>query len=74
MYSNEIAIWDNEIYIGVKRPKKKIKKTKIKKIRKPAARGIDLEYCPWCDCRYQHRISAQHKRTAKHKYNFASKK
>jgi hypothetical protein len=76
MYSNEIGSWVNEIYIGVKRPdykpRKKVKKIKPKKIRVPAKRGIELDYCIYCDCHFQHRIAAQHKRCRKHLKNIAS--
>ena len=61
-------------------PKSKIKKKrevkegeKIKfkfrrsKIKKDQCAKV---YCPWCQCYYQHRIAAQHKRTQKHKNNY----
>lgn len=72
-----IGSWEIELYIGVRRPgyippkkSKKIKQKKEKPIKNIAKRGIDMDYCIYCNCKYQHRIASQHKKTAKHIKNF----
>ncbi len=63
-YEKVLGTYENEIYIFC-RPRKKKSKPKYDPLK-----GTNLDYCLYCQCFYQHRISAQHQRTSKHCRNY----